>query len=234
MPSGKMTLYRGRPKSRAVVVYKKKRRTKKRLPIGGFPKNKLVKLRYVTECVIQCSGTSTSHTFSANGMYDPDFTGVGHQPKAFDQWMLIYNHYNVVGSKINCKLTSTHGADNFIWGVTRTPTQNQMSGKLLSYCLENRYNQGYRVIGSQYNMSGQRANANAPMVTRYSQKAQYGKNSTNNEDLTGNNGANPVEQNMFELWIAPVNNVATTQTASFIVTIDYIALMTEPRVLAQS
>lgn len=234
MPSGKMVVYKPRTKSRALVVYKKRRKSKKKLPIGGFPKNKLVKLRYVTECVIQCSGVSSSHSFSANGMYDPDITGVGHQPKAFDQWMVLYNHYNVLGSKINVKMTSTHGADNFIWGVTRTPTNNQMSGKLLSYCLENRYNRGYRTIGSQYNMSGQRANSNIPMISKYSQKAQFGKNSSQNDDLTGNASANPTEQNMFEIWIAPINNIATQQTASFIVTIDYIALLTEPRVLAQS
>lgn len=212
----------------------RRRRRVKKLPLGGFPKNKLVKMRYVTEAVVQCSGLSSSHTFSANGLYDPDITGSGHQPKAFDQWMAIYNHYNVVGSKINVKLASTHGADNFIWGVTRTPVASQMNNKLLTYCLENRYNRGYRTIGSQYNNSGQRALTNVPQTARYSQKSQFGRNSTVKGDLTGNNAANPTEQQCFELWIAPVNNVAATQTASFIVTIDYIALLTEPRILAQS
>jgi hypothetical protein len=167
-------------------------------------------------------------------MYDPDITGTGHQPKAFDQWMLIYNHYNVVGSKVSAKLVSTHGADNYIWGITTTPTDDQLDGKLLSYCLENRYNTGYRTIGSQYSNSGQRALSNVAQTSRYSQKAQFGKNSSQKANLTGNASANPTEQQCFELWIAPVNNVATNQTASFIVTIDYLALLTEPRILAQS
>lgn len=204
------------------------------LPLGGFPKNKLVKLRYVTECVVQCAGLSDSFNFRANGMFDPDHTGVGHQPKAFDQWMSIYNHYNVLGAKINVKLASTHGADNYIWGVTRTPAANQMDGKQLTYCLENRYNKGYRTIGSSYNHSGQRTNANSAMVCTYSQKKQFGKNSTGSDKLTGTATTDPTEQQFFEVWIAPINSVAQQQTASFIVTIDYIALLTEPRVLAQS
>lgn len=222
-------------KSRSKKIVRRKRKTTRRkLPLGGFPKNHMVRLRYVTECVIQCSGLSKSYNFRANGMFDPDYTGVGHQPKAFDQWMLIYNHYNVVGAKINVKLASTHGADNFIWGVTRTPTYDQMDGKLLSYCLENRYNKGYRTIGSSYNMSGQRALANSSQSCKYSQKSQFGKNSSQKENLTGSATTNPTEEQFFEVWIAPVNNVAATQTASFIVSIDYLALLTEPRVLAQS
>lgn len=220
-------------------TYNRKRRIRRRrktrkLPIGGFPKNKLVKMRYVTESVIQCSGLSSSHTFAANGLYDPDITGIGHQPKGFDQWMAVYNHFNVLGSKISVKLANTHGADNFIWGVTRTPLAAQMNGHTLTYCLENRYNRGYRTIGTSYNNSGVRALANISQTAKYSQKAQFGRNSTNKGDLTGNNGANPQEQQCFEIWIAPINNVPTSQTASFIVTIDYIALLTEPRILAQS
>jgi len=221
-------------------TYKKRSRkmtkkySKKKLPLGGFPKSHMVRLRYVTECVITCSGLSKSYNFRANGMFDPDKTGIGHQPKAFDQWMLIYNHYNVVGSKINCKLASSHGADNFIWGVTRTPTYDQMDNKLLTYCLENRYNKGYRTIGSSYNMSGQRALSNTAQSCKYSQKSQFGKNSAQKENLTGSATTDPTEEQFFEVWIAPINNVASAQTASFIVTIDYLALLTEPRVLAQS
>lgn len=225
MAAGKMVRY----KKKKAIVYKKK--TRPPLPIGGFPKNKMVKLRYVTECVVQCSGLSNSYTYSANGMYDPDITGGGHQPKAFDEWMAVYNHYNVVGSKINVKLVSTHGGDGYIWGVTRTPTPNSLASKLLTYCLENRYTRGYRALGSN---PGQRALANIPAITKYSQKKQFGQNSSQKTDLTGNASSNPTEQSYFEVWMAPINNIPTTQTASFIVTIDYIALLTEPRVLAQS
>lgn len=36
-------------------------------------------------------------------MFDPDITGVGHQPLGFDQWSAFYNKYTVYGSK--CQIT---------------------------------------------------------------------------------------------------------------------------------
>lgn len=46
------------------------------------------------------SGVMATHVFSANGLYDPDFTGTGHQPIGFDQLIQSYNHYSVIRSKI--------------------------------------------------------------------------------------------------------------------------------------
>lgn len=38
--------------------------------------------------------------YRANSVYDPDYTGTGHQPLGFDQVAAWYNHYRVLGSKI--------------------------------------------------------------------------------------------------------------------------------------
>lgn len=46
------------------------------------------------------AGIAGSHVFSANGCYDPDITGTGHQPIGFDQYMAIYDHYTVIGAKM--------------------------------------------------------------------------------------------------------------------------------------
>lgn len=39
--------------------------------------------------------------FRANSCFDPSFTGVGHQPRGFDQLMSLYDHGTVIGSKID-------------------------------------------------------------------------------------------------------------------------------------
>lgn len=45
-------------------------------------------------------GTGMLRVFRGNGMFDPDRTGVGHQPYGFDQLAALYKYYNVSGSSI--------------------------------------------------------------------------------------------------------------------------------------
>lgn len=46
------------------------------------------------------AGTTATWIYSANGVYDPDITGTGHQAMGFDQMMLSYEHYAVIRSKL--------------------------------------------------------------------------------------------------------------------------------------
>jgi len=50
-----------------------------------------------------------SYLFSANGLYDPNISGTGHQPMYFDQLTALYDHYTVLKSKIKMTLLSTNG-----------------------------------------------------------------------------------------------------------------------------
>jgi len=60
------------------------------------------------------SGTSGANTVleqvRGNGAYDPDSTGVGHQPNGFDQWAAFYQKYRVLGSRITVTAYSTSDA----------------------------------------------------------------------------------------------------------------------------
>lgn len=38
--------------------------------------------------------------FRANSLYDPDYTGAGHQPLGFDQWSAVYGYYYVRRARI--------------------------------------------------------------------------------------------------------------------------------------
>lgn len=48
-----------------------------------------------------------SYVFAANGLYDPNITGVGHQPAGFDQYMALYSEYVVTKSWIKIVATNT-------------------------------------------------------------------------------------------------------------------------------
>ncbi len=69
-----------------------------------FPPKKRVNLRYawstLTTKIDAVTGDFTMFNFAGNGCYDPDITGVGNQPRGFDEAMNIYGSYRVIGSKI--------------------------------------------------------------------------------------------------------------------------------------
>lgn len=124
----KMTPAQKAAKSRAVNrsrrVYKSRRSTAEptavtvaRAPtIGGtsvgtslltktplFPIRKYVKSQlYYEDGIIRTTtvGGTAIYTFSANGLFDPNITGTGHQPIGFDQMMALYEHYTVIRSHI--------------------------------------------------------------------------------------------------------------------------------------
>ena len=217
----------------------KKYKPRPKLPLAGFPKQKMVRLRYVQELEIvsPSTGLSNSIPFVANGAYDPFYPIGGHQPKGFDQWMSVYSHFNVVGSKIHVKMVGT-GQDNFCWGVARTAAPNELKDKSLPYLLEWRGNKSpnsYTVVGSE---NGGYANNPTKMNTTrtalYSQKKQFGKNATSTAELIGSASSNPAELSIFEVWQCPIQQQLQSKTADYVVVIDYLVLFTEPKILAQS
>ncbi len=69
--------------------------------VPGFPDQIRVSLVY--EDLIQVSTVTNSYytqIFRGNSLFDPDLTGIGHQPRYFDQYAAIYNKYKVYSSKI--------------------------------------------------------------------------------------------------------------------------------------
>ncbi len=75
-----------------------------------FPEKMSVKLGYTSLYVGLSTGATdgllgTSRTFNLNGLYDPDLTGTGHQPRGFDQITALYQQYRV--KRIDIKVTFT-------------------------------------------------------------------------------------------------------------------------------
>ena len=59
----------------------------------GFPNSIITKLRYAdTYEGTGTSGARYQNVYRANGIFDPDATGTGHQPLYRDNWVNIYNN----------------------------------------------------------------------------------------------------------------------------------------------
>lgn len=79
----------------------------KHIPV--FPARKIVKGLLYNDSYISATSTSgvlASYVYSANGLYDPNITGTGHQPMGFDQMMLFYEQYTVISSTISVTAAS--------------------------------------------------------------------------------------------------------------------------------
>jgi hypothetical protein len=104
--------------------YQGKKKSSNGLTIGGmgsvnttinspsmpvFPPRIVKKLRYSTTFSgATTSGAITStQVFRANDLFDPDFTGTGHQPMGFDQLMTWYNHFCVTSCRIKLVFKNT-------------------------------------------------------------------------------------------------------------------------------
>lgn len=67
----------------------------------AFPPRAFAKLKYGSGNV---GATSTvgvyANQFRLNGLYDPDYSGTGHQPMGFDEYAALYGDYRVHGCKV--------------------------------------------------------------------------------------------------------------------------------------
>lgn len=57
------------------------------------------------------AGTYTGQIHRLNSLFDPDYTGVGHQPRGFDQLALLYSRYRVNAVKVEVVPEPLAGAD---------------------------------------------------------------------------------------------------------------------------
>lgn len=204
--------------------------------LEGFPVRKLVKLRYVTEITINpvLSGFAV-HEFRTNSVFDPDFTGVGHQPMGFDEWASLYERYHVLGSRITVQNTlSTNSSTNAAYfGVTVYGTTGQLSTTYagsVTGVLESKLTGRTRVIAGNANN-----NPISQILSRkFSSKKFFGKKDVlDDPDIGASVGSNPANVAFFGIWAGAIQG-NDPPALEFKVTIDYIVMFHDPFLVAQS
>jgi hypothetical protein len=190
---------------------------------AGFPYRKKATLRYCDSVTLAGSVSATSsYAFSANGIFDPDVTGTGHQPMFFDEMMHLYNHYTVTASRIKLVVENTTGgparAGLMVSGTTSVSTDfrvNTENGEMSYVALEAKSSAGY---GSAVNLS------------RFVNSGHFqGVNDVlDDPDMRGDAASNPAEQLYFIvlLW-NPIS--AAVPGIQIDVAIEYDVIFHEPR-----
>lgn len=210
----------------------RKRRSRRRIPTG-MPSKKLVKLKYATTVALNPGSTTPDYKyFSCNGMYAPEIVG-GHQPLYFDQWMSNYDHYQVIGSAIRITQVPTQNAGTAgvpcLWGCI-IDDETTFSYSTSSQIIES--NQGrYFRQGNNGTTGVNTAGKSPSLVRKFSAKKQLGVGTGKQE---GSTSANPIDQMYFGLWCASPADTSDPAQHTFMVEISYIAVLKEPKFIAQS
>lgn len=196
-----------------------------------LPNTYVCKLRYAAEKSISPGAAAVVHDFNANGLYDPDHSGVGHQPLGFDQLCLFYKSFAVIGARI--KITPLVGdgglnGQGYAWGIATVSAANAYNGQSLEYIMEQEgVNRTARAWGLN-NVFGRHNIA----VRKFSTKKHFGVKSID-DDLKCTASADPTKEAWFEVWAVQTGASAMTPF-TYLVQIQYIVKCMEPKALAQS
>lgn len=197
-----------------------------------FGRKMYTKLKYNEAVTIAASGTAgfaTGYKYRLNSLFDPNFTGTGHQPRGYDELMAIFEKYTVV----NAKITATFIQDTTVPSVCGIRITDGVTSALTDKktAIENG-NCRWKYMGS--------ANGGSARTTvSWNVNMKKHKNLLSivgNDDYTLKDGFNPSaeDQVLGEIFVAPVS--ASDQHGRILVdvTIDYAGVFTEPQVLNQS
>lgn len=214
---------RTRRRRRRTRRYRRKPKMSVQKPLGD--KFKFV-TRYVENnfSVNPGLGGTGVHVFSANGLYDPNITGIGHQPIGFDQIMPMYDHYTVIASKISVWFQNEDSSYAQTVGIAIKDSATAISD--VRRYIENG-NCTYKNLSAAGDASDRCTLSKKCSIARFLGRP----NSLSEDDLRGTDAANPVEQVYFHVFASPIVTSADPATVRLFAQIEYVAIMTEPKTL---
>lgn len=210
-------------------VYKRRaprRRLTSRSVPSGFPTIKVAKMRYAEVIGITSTvGAIQHYVFRANSIFDPNYTGAGHQPMSHDTWSTMYNHYTVIGSKLSAVISPSEA--NLAPGYFGSYLTDGLAAPYTEISAYREAKRGFVTVLAPDQKK-------TYVTNKFSAKRFF--NITDVKDNTSRIGAaiafNPTEQAYFNLWYATADG--STAAVNVLVTIDYIVTFGEPKDIVQS
>jgi len=191
-----------------------------------YPPKMTVTLSYATAVVFNpAAGGVSLNVFSANGLFDPDITGAGSQPRGFDQWMALYNHYCVLASR--CKiLTPSQAAPDNIFCITLAPGTTAIGS-----ALEDIAEVPFTTVE---NAPGKFFGGHWIKTPWYSMRRQFRvKDIVAKDSLSGDDSANPVDQQYYHVNACSMG-AGDPPSITALVVLEFNTVFYEPKIPAPS
>jgi hypothetical protein len=197
-----------------------------------FGKQFYTKLRYNEAHTFGAGSTAnfaSNYKYCLNSLYDPNVSGVGHQPMGFDNLMSIYEKYTVVGAKITvcfigdttvpsvCGLRLVDGNETAVADKKRAIENGDSSWRYMTTA-----NGGNNKIVLSRSVNCKKF---------FGQKAIVG-----DDKYTLSSAQAPTDDDKIiaEIWVAPISASDVHGRTLVDVTIEYTAVFTEPKELTLS
>jgi len=168
------------------------------------------------------------HVFAANGLYDPDITGSGHQPSGFDEYKNIYSRLTVLNSQIKVVMTGENqepktGRNGITWGISFLTEKNVIA----SDCRE--YIENGETVWTK-NMYGE--TDPKTLTARVNLSKALGMNVMDRPEFDNTTTSNPGAANYWHVWIE--SDDGDIGNVNFTVEIRYDVLLRKNSLLALS
>lgn len=163
------------------------------------------------------AGAAASYVYCVNGLYDPNVTGIGHQPAGFDEYMAIFQEYVVLGAHVKVSFTNSDTTYPAIVGMSYSDS-NVTTTDFRRY-VENGY-----TTWCQLGKSGS-GNDIKNLMTDVNVAKTSNQNVVQEENFAGNNTKNPDEARYVIIWAAPLDSTADMGAVYFNVEITFDVLL---------
>lgn len=183
----------------------------------GFPAMMNMKHFYVENINLLGQISSSLNRFSVNGMFDPNQSGVGHQPHYFDQMVPLYNHYCVIDTyaKFTIKPAGIVAQQNV---TVSCYLNDDTSGLNLAGTREQPTSKNIVIGGIE--------GAGGVIIMKWNPYTNYGPAPLANDQLQGTSSSNPFEQAYFEI-IARASDEISAYSVDIMCEFYYTAVWTE-------
>jgi len=189
-----------------------------------FPARMRAVLRYSETFTLNPAAGSTGHSlWRCGSIFDPNYTGIGHQPYGRDTYASIYNHYTVLKSniKVTCITNTTSASPGAIFGVTMTDDP-VVSGT---------YDTVREVKPTKFAALNQSSDPHN-ITMQYDAKRVFGPSYASTQNALMD--ANPADDHFFDVWLQSDLSGGDVPQHAFIACIEYYCEFSELRDLAQS
>lgn len=161
-------------------------------------------------------GSPATYVLSCNGLYDPDITGTGHQPRGFDELMQLYDHYLVERATIECWFNHDVSTGTvFMINCRDSPSVFTLRDSHL----ENAHS----------TMTVKSSEAGGAYLRMTVDPAKFLSLSKNEDNLRGNTAANPSESCYWHISAFPQDKNLDTANVYVTVRITYDTVLIEPK-----